>query len=83
MDKQLLDMITERQFGFATGVALLAVFLPPKWSEWLSGDLEEYWFVVLVPATAAVVRGILWLLGQITGICMDVLRNRKGKKETE
>ena len=82
MNEELLAAIRDKRMGFATGVAVLAVSVPPNWSIWLSGDLNNYQLILWIAAASAVARGLLWLIGQITGICMDMLTKRT-KEPTE
>jgi len=77
MNEELLATVRDKRMGFATGVAVLAVLVPPNWSTWLAGDLSEWQVTIWIAAAAAVVRGLLWLIGQATGICMDRLTKRK------
>jgi hypothetical protein len=74
---QITQMIQDARMGFCAGLAVLAVQVPPHWSEWLAGELGEAQATLWVAAAAAVLRGILWAIFALAGVQMPAIFKRK------
>ena len=63
--ENFLKTITDNQMAFCTGVAVLAVQVPPHWETWLAGELGEMQMTLWVVAAAAIVRGVISTITKI------------------
>jgi hypothetical protein len=65
---QLTQALQDARMGFCAGLAVLAVQVPPHWTDWLAGELGEAQTTLWVAASAAVLRGVLWAIFALAGI---------------